>query len=472
MHQYADKYTGSSSSGGGGNYQNYISMYADNYMGGGDNSSGGSSNQGYQKYMNQYADKYMHQGGGGNSTGASGQDYQQYMHQYADKYMGASSQNTTMLNSASSQGYQQYMQQYASKYMGGANQNTTQLNAMNSSGYQQYMHQYADKYMGGAGGAGGYQKYMSQYSGGKGGAQPTSMFSTYAGNYAAQYGNFTARQEMAKSVQQNPADCATWQCLCAWKHNQTAFLKATVPSSYSKYALENAETDYRKRLEAFATNSSTSVGKLGLSSECRPQEEGKAVPRRPEDCTTVSELKAWRDKQVDDLGKFVPAGVQQYAKQAAEKAYQDNLARLNGDDQTASASAPAHAAAAKQEAAPAPRKRWPFLLAEQPPSQGPMAGFLSLAAEKPQAAVEPSEPLVTEAAEAQIPAAAAVAPESRAEQQIYTEASGPSSGRVALFVLTGLSLPALVGLAGALASRRRNVAVAVEQDGLYEALVA
>jgi hypothetical protein len=297
--------------------------------------------------------------------------------------------------------------------MGAANQNTTQLHAQSS--------------------------YMS---------------------YAGQYGN---AKELAGSVQKNPAECATWQCLCAWRHNQTAFLKATVPGQFSQYALGNTENAYRKFLEAFAQNTSTSVGKLGLSSECQPSEEQEDAPMRPEECKTVSQLKAWRKKQLDNLDKFVPAAFRQNAGQATEKDYQTNLARLEGKTQTVSSAAPAELAAPAPEAPEEkPKRRWPFLaLAEQPPAADDVV-------------TELAEPQMTEASEPEFPAD--VAPEPRAEQEIYTDASGPSGGRLTLCVLAGFSLPALLGLAGALTSRRRSTGstplLAVEQDGLYEALVA
>jgi hypothetical protein len=192
---------------------------------------------------------------------------------------------------------------------------------------------------------------------------------------------------------------------------------------------------------------------------------------RPEECKTVSQLKAWRKKQLDNLDKFVPAAFRQNAGQATEKDYQTNLARLEGKTQTVSSAAPAELAAPAPLPEPEqkPKRRWPFLaLAEQPPAADDVVTELA----EPQMTEAASEPQMTEASEPEFPTD--VAPEPQAEQEIYTEASGPSGGRLTLCVLAGFSLPALLGLAGALTSRRRIAPypLAVDQEGLYEALAA
>merc|ERR1719181_2390778 len=364
MKQYAGKYTGA------GGYQKYMSQYT------GGNSSGASSGQDYQKYMHQYADKYMGDKnatmlnakghGGENSTGASGgQDYQQYMKQYAGKYTGSGGASGGYQkymsqyadnymgggDTSSGQDYQKYMQQYAGKYMGDKNATMLNANTAGASGgqdYQQYMKQYAGKYMG----AGGYQKYMSQYGGGNSSGQG---YQKYISQYAGQAGPVSLFS-MAQ-----PTDCDTWRCLCAWRDNQTQMLKHNVPGQYSSYAIDNIEKEYGTHLAAFAANLSTSIKKLGVSSQCRPKAEEESVPARPEAATTVAQLKAWRKQQVDNMEKFVPSGFRHFAKDNVENDYKKNMDRLKG--QAGDEEAPAKAEEAAPATKAAPRKRWPFLAA-------------------------------------------------------------------------------------------------------------
>lgn len=420
MTQYSGNHAGktgnASGSSSGQDYQKYMQQYADKYMSKGGNSSGSSSAQGYQQYMKQYADKYM-SSQGGNSSGA---DYQKYMNDYASKYMHYAGKSTAhgkkgsdAKSGSSAQDYQKYMHQYAAKYMGGASANLTELNAVKQSKSN-------DASVGQD-----YQQYMQQYAGkymggGQGAGGAGQNYQTYMHQYADKYTGAGGSQNHTGAGQ----DYQQYMHQYAGKYVGQQQGAGAGTAGWQSYMQQYSRGHGGQQAGEHVNYTHVEDLKESLNKH------------NPANCTTWQCLCTWRKDQVSVFEATVPAMYSSFAVSNAEQQYKDLLTALAKKTSTTVDKLGLSAACDPNEA-PATA-----LAAASKASTATVASGASTAS------VSSGESLVAQAAE-------------------------PRSGMVILFVLMGLSLPAVASLVGSVLRRRgTDVRTLEDAEGAYYEAIA
>eukprot|EP00747_Dinoflagellata_sp_TGD_P159135 gnl/TRDRNA2_/TRDRNA2_177871_c0_seq1.p1 gnl/TRDRNA2_/TRDRNA2_177871_c0~~gnl/TRDRNA2_/TRDRNA2_177871_c0_seq1.p1 ORF type:complete len:381 (-),score=116.92 gnl/TRDRNA2_/TRDRNA2_177871_c0_seq1:402-1502(-) len=300
-------------------YQKYMDQYAGNYMKGGQGGQGGN----YQQYMDQYAGSYM------NGKGGQGGNYQQYI----DKF-GSAAKQYTGGSSGSAGNYQQYMDKYASGGSSGGSQ---------GGNYQQYMDEYASKYM----------KSQKQPAP-KGAGEMTELVAEPTAD--------VAKAPAAGSQQQQGGNYQQYVDKYAGDY----------ASKYMKQYSKASNGDYKNMKDQYMQQYASKYQQYQNG-----QQQGMMM-LDANNCTTMKELKDWRDQKMSMIQLYVPDDYQSYAKKSIDESYKSNADRIMH---------PSNATEATDSAAPA----LDAAAAPAPSSGSPLAAVLNLAA-APKKAAKAAEP--------------------------------------------------------------------------------
>jgi len=223
--------------------------------------------------------------------GEAGKDQDDYTNKYASAYK--------KYMSAADQGKDDYTNKYASAYKKYVSQGQGGVAEGGAEGGDD--HKSAEKY------AGDYQKLMSQGQGGgaQGGAKGGKYVDQYAGDYKKYMG-----QGQGGGAQGGDADK---------KHEEAKNGKvAEKKGSPRPVSLKNLA----------AVPSSSQYAASG------------GAPASAESCKTEDELKAWMDSVTKHIEQYVPKPFQQYPLKQLQKQYDDNLKRIQAEEDAASIVAP------------------------------------------------------------------------------------------------------------------------------------